>query len=55
MDNSHIEYNSVELIIWLVNFRVVVVKEHEQGHLMKNQFLAQAHIQVVCFDVAEHR
>ena len=54
MDNGYVESGSVELVLRLVHHGVVVVEQHEQGQLVQDQLLAQAHVEVVRFDIAQH-
>ena len=54
MDNRNVESGSVQLVLRLVHHGVVVVEKHEQGQLVQDQLLAQAHVQVVRFDITQH-
>ena len=54
VDDGYPEDDGVELVLRLVDFLIVVPEEHEQRHLMQNQLLAQAHIEVIGFNVPEH-
>ena len=49
VDDGHVEDHRVQSVVGLVNLRVVVVKQHEEGHLVQHELLAKSHVQIVCF------
>ena len=47
MDDSNIEHSLVKRVDWLLQHRLVVVEEEEEGHLVQDELLSQADVQVV--------
>jgi len=54
VDESDVKSGRIELVVRLVHHLVIVVEKHEKRHLVQDQLLPQAHIQVIRFDVAKH-